>query len=69
MFLTDAVFVNDEVEKSREHGVQATYGALMTDPDGCLFMFTLRYSSSFVNLCWTSIGNLPTSIIRLRKTE
>ncbi len=34
MFLTDAVFVNDEVEKSREHGVQATYGALMMDPDG-----------------------------------
>lgn len=49
MFLTDAVFVNNEVEKIREHGVQATYGALMADPDGCLFMFTLRCTSPFVN--------------------
>lgn len=34
MFLTDAVLVNDEVEKSREHGVQAMHGALMMHPDG-----------------------------------
>lgn len=49
MVLNDAVFENGEVERSREHGVQATYGALVMEADDWLLMFTyLRYTSSHI---------------------
>lgn len=56
MFLTDAVFVNNEVKKS-SHGVQAMYGALMMDPDGafscshlcCWDILLLGYTSPIIN--------------------